>query len=118
MSNTMIMLKISKEINNSLAVSSDDGNKIFRIIVPMLRNGETLELDFEGIDIMTSAFLNAAIGQLYSEFKSEQLNSLLKLVNVADEDRSLIKKVIERAKEYFANKDDFGTSADNAIYGR
>lgn len=111
------LLKIYEEINNSLAVSSDDGDKLYQKIDSFIREGLVVELDFSGIDVMTSAFLNAAIGQLYNTYTSEQLNSQLKIVKVVNEDIPLIKKVIERAKEYFADKRGFEDSANQAFYG-
>ena len=112
-----VVLKIAKEINNSLAVSSDDGDELFHKINSLIQKKQVVELDFSGIDVMTSAFLNAAIGQLYNSFTSDQLNKQLKLVRVVKEDISLIKKVIERAKEYFANRKGFENSANQAFYG-
>jgi len=110
-------LVIKDIINGDTAVSTDDGDVVYKEIVAILELGKPVELDFSGINIMTTAFLNAAIGQLYSTFNSEQLNSLLKLVNVATDDRILFKKVIERAKEYFLHKKGFEDSANKAIYG-
>lgn len=110
-------LVIKDIIKGDTAVSTDDGDLVYQEIVAILKLGNPVELDFSGINIMTTAFLNAAIGQLYSAFTSEQLNSLLKLVNVAADDRILFKKVIERAKEYFQNKKGFEDSANKAIYG-
>jgi len=112
-----MVLIIKDIINGDTAVSTDDGDVVYQEIVAIIKQGEMVELDFSGINIMTTAFLNAAIGQLYSTFTSEQLNSLLKLVNVAVDDRILFKKVIERAKEYFQNKKGFEDSANRAIYG-
>lgn len=112
-----MILVIKDIIKGDIAVSTDDGDVVYQEIVAILKLGKPVELDFSGINIMTTAFLNAAIGQLYSAFTSEQLNSLLKLVNVAADDRILFKKVIERAKEYFQNKKGFEDSANKAIYG-
>jgi hypothetical protein len=112
-----MVLVIKDIIKGDTAVSTDDGDVVYKEIVAILELGKPVELDFSGINIMTTAFLNAAIGQLYSAFNSEQLNSLLKLVNVAADDRILFKKVIERAKEYFQNKKGFEDSANKAIYG-
>jgi len=117
MTNKILQLNVKDIIGRDTAVSSDDGETIFKKIDEHLKNGDTVELDFSGISLMTTAFLNTAIGQLYSIYNSNQLNSLLKLVNVAPEDTILFKKVIERAKEYFANKKGFEDSANTAIYG-
>ncbi|MCJ7448784.1 MAG: STAS-like domain-containing protein [Bacteroidales bacterium] len=110
-------LKIRDIINRETAVSSDDGEIVYNLIVNCIKNNCIAELDFSEITILTTAFLNSAIGQLYNTYSSDQLNNALKLKNVADEDRILFKKVIERAKEYFANKKGFEDSANKAIYG-
>lgn len=102
--------------NRDIAVSSDDGDLLFRKIDDLIKEKTIVELNFEGISLMTTAFLNSAIGQLYSKYTSEQLNTHLKLKNVAEDDRILFKKVIERAKEYFKNKKGFEDSADKAMY--
>lgn len=99
------------------AVSTDNGDLIYKKVIEIIEENNRVELDFKGITMMTTAFLNAAIGQLYSKYTGDQLNKLLKLNNVADDDKILFKKVIDRAKQYFANKKDFDESADTAIYG-
>ncbi len=117
MANKVKQLKISEIIDRDTAVSSDDGEIVLNQINECLKSGGTVELDFSEISLFTTAFLNSAIAPLYNSFTSEQLNNALKLKNVEEEDRILFKKVIERAKEYFANKKGFESSANNAIYG-
>ena len=69
-----------------------------------------LVLDFSNVDIMTTAFLNNAIGKLYKTFDKQQLNKLISMQNISDSDLILIKKVIERAKLTFTDelKEEFG----------
>lgn len=110
-------LKIKDIINRETAVSSDDGDFVFNQIVDCINGNSVAELDFSEITILTAAFLNSAIGQLYNTYSSEQLNNAISLKNVADEDKILFKKVIERAKEYFKNKKGFEDSANDALYG-
>ncbi len=113
----MIKLIVKDIINSDTAVSTDDGDKLFKHINSVLKENKIAQIDFSGIEMMTTAFLNAAIGQLYNHYNSEQLNKSLKLVNVASEDIILFKKVITRAKEFFSNKKRFENSANQAIYG-
>jgi hypothetical protein len=110
-------LIISDIINGTSAVSSDDGQLVYEKMEKALQNDKKVELDFKDIEILTTAFLNAAIGQLYSNHTSEELNSRLKVENVSQEDLTLFKKVIHRAKEYYTNPKGFEDSANNAIYG-
>lgn len=117
--NTMAHLIIKDIINSDLAVSTEKGNQVFELIESNLKANEQVILDFEGISVLITAFLNAAIGKLYANnsFTGDFLNSHLKLVNVESEDRVLFIDVIQRAKEYFANKDSFEKNSNDAIYG-
>lgn len=110
-------IKVFDVIKSDTAVSASDGNLVFIEIDKQISENNIVELDFSNIHILITAFLNAAIGQLYSKYEGDQLNKFLKLSNVADEDKILFKKVVERAKEYFANKKGFEDSANDVIYG-
>ncbi len=110
-------LKIKDIISRETAVSSDDGDIVYERIVDCIEGNCIAELDFSEITILTTAFLNSAIGQLYNNFSSSELNNAIILKNVADEDKILFKKVTERAREYFKNKKGFEDSANDVIYG-
>lgn len=103
---------IKKILNSSLAVTTESGERVYAAIIEPLIDNEAVILDFSGISIMTTAFLNAALGQLYStdHFTSEFLNDHLELINVQDEDKPLFTMVVERAKEYFRDKEEFKNS--------
>lgn len=110
-------LKVSDIIDSNFAVATEDGQKIYDHLNQLLSQKLEVLLDFSDIQILTTAFLNAAIGQLYSKFNTQQIQPFLKLINVMEEDRILFKKVIERAKEYFAEKEKSELNSDQAIYG-
>lgn len=112
-------LIIKDIIDGDIAVSTNDGEVVFNKIHDLFAKNLTVALDFKGINIMTTAFLNAAIGQLYSveKYSDDFLNNSLKFKNVAKEDRILFSEVVKRAKEYFKNKKGFEDSANTAIYG-
>ncbi|MFO3727286.1 STAS-like domain-containing protein [Butyricimonas muris] len=115
MKNEQIVLKISDLTALDIAVSSDEGDKIYNRIVRILSEYEVLVLDFQGIMLLTTAFLNAAIGQLYKDYSSEELSLRLKLMNVNDDDLPLFKKVTDRAKEYFNNADSFKRTTNEIL---
>jgi hypothetical protein len=117
MAEKVMNIKIKDFISSEKAVSSDDGDILFNAINDEIKIGIVVELDFSGITMMTTAFLNSAIGQLYSLYNSEKLNRSIQLLNVETEDKILFKKVIDRAKEFFADRKGFEDSANDAIYG-
>lgn len=115
----MSTIIIREIIKGDIAVSTSDGDLIHDLITDYLKKNETVTVDFEGISIMTTAFLNAAIGQLYSNptYSDDFLNKYLNLKNVAKEDRILFSEVVKRAKEYFRDKDRFEDSTNSIING-
>lgn len=110
-----ITIKIFQVVGSSVAVSSGKGDEIFKLIDKALQNELTVNIDFGDIKILTTAFLNAAIGQLYSKYKSEELIQSLNLLNISDSDKVLLKKVTDRAKEYFADKENIDEIIKEAI---
>ncbi len=101
------VIRIYDEVGGDSAISVDDGDALFKKIDSALSQDLNVVLDFQNINLIITAFLNAAIGQLYSKYTSEQLNEKLKLENIKPEDVHLFKKVIERAKEYFSDAEGF-----------
>jgi len=92
-------------VGNDAAVTSEDGEVLFERISKAFQNKKSVILDFNNIQLVTSTFLNAAIGQLYGTYEDSFVKQHLKQENMLPEDKHLLKKVIERAKDYFKNKD-------------
>ncbi len=113
------MIDIKDFINSGFAVSTDDGDKIFHMLNESFSKEEEVTLNFQGVTLMTTAFLNAAIGQLYgnNEYSSDFLNKNITLKNVQDQDVHLFSLVVKRAKEYFADKEGFEKNSNDSIYG-
>lgn len=105
----MKSLKVRELLGSNIAVATDAGDKVFKNLISLFEQDTKVALDFEGVTIITTAFLNAAIGQLYSQEKFDRnfLNDSLKLINISPEDKPLFTMVVERAKEYFADKQKF-----------
>lgn len=87
-----------------LCVSAEDGQLIHDKIAPLVKEGKQLSVSFERVETIISAFLNAAIGQLYGEFTEEQIRSCLSVRDMSHEDLFLLQRVVENAKSYFRNR--------------
>ena len=86
-----------------LCISTEDGELLRERIAAAFASGETVELDFQEIDVLASPFLNAGIGSLLRDFKPAELNKRLVLHNLSPEHDDLIRRVIANAREYFTN---------------
>ena len=110
-------IKVYDEVGGAVAVSSEEGDKLHTKISRALSEKLDVIIDFMNIEILTTAFLNAAIGQLYAEYSGDELNTKLKIENVSPEDSSLFAKVVKRAKEYFLNKEEFENTVNESLNG-
>jgi len=100
-------MSIFEVVGSSLCVASSDGQKVFDRLAPALKAQRRVTLSFHNVTTLTSAFLNAAIGQLYGTFSGEQIRSQLKVENMEQEDLALLKRVVDTAKLYFKDPQRF-----------
>lgn len=99
--NNPIIVRVFDIVGGPLGVSADDGQRVHDKIAPLLREGQKVELSFEQVETLISAFLNAAIGQLYGEFQEERIRELLSVRDMDADDLEVLKRVVENAKAYF-----------------
>lgn len=85
-------------------ITLEDGQKIFDMIHPELLAGKAVEINFENIKVFASPFFNSAIGRLLKDVKPGDLNRLLKITNLVPPGLTVLKRVIENSKEYYANE--------------
>ena len=102
MSNPVIV-RVFDVVGSPLCVSAEDGQRVFDKIAPLLRDGNKVLLSFAQVETLISAFLNAAIGQLYGEFSEERIRELFNVQDMSSEDIGTLKLVIDNAKVYFSN---------------
>ncbi len=102
-----ITISIFEVVGGPLCVASDDGQRVYDRIAAAFRQGRTVALMFREVSTLTSAFLNAAVGQLYGQFSEAQIRSMLKVQDIEPDDLGLLKRVVETAKSYFRDPQKF-----------
>lgn len=110
-----IRISIYEVVGSSLCVASDDGQKVFERLSIAFKTDRNVVLSFLNVTTLTSAFLNAAIGQLYGQFSEEKIRALLKVEDAEQEDLALLKRVVDNAKLYFKNKDRYNRAFQEAL---
>lgn len=102
-----IIVRVFDVVGGGLCVSADDGQAVHDKIVSLLRDDRKVAVSFEKVETLISAFLNAAIGQLYGEFPEDKIRTLLSVREMSQEDLALLKRVVDNAKLYFQNRKQF-----------
>ena len=102
-----IRIKITDAIGSNLGVSSEDGGAVFEKLNTALETDRPVELDFSGIEMVISAFLNAAIGRLVEHRTIAEINKRIVITHIGEDDRELITRVLENAVRYYEAPDRF-----------
>jgi hypothetical protein len=101
----VVQLRITEIIGSSICVSVEDATRLHDAIVDSFKRGDAVSLSFAGIGRLTTAFLNAAIGQLYNEYSEDQVRAqLLPPRDATPVQLELLKKVVDNAKRFFADQ--------------
>ncbi|OIQ23723.1 MAG: hypothetical protein BM562_18530 [Alphaproteobacteria bacterium MedPE-SWcel] len=100
-------VKISQIIGSGYCVSASDGKLVYEVITQHIEKGDRVAISFENATRLTTAFLNAAVGQLYGEYTPEKVRaSLAPPLGAEPWQLARLKVVVERAKAFFEKPDE------------
>lgn len=89
------------ELVGENAVSMDSGRAVYDRIHDPIKRGESVTLDFEGVEIFATPFFNASIGLLLGDVELPQLLERLKIQNISEVGRQLLNHVIANALTFY-----------------
>jgi len=100
-----MVINIFNTVGNAYCVDVEDGNRVYELIKKALDDKNYVKLNFQNVEVLTSAFLNTAVGQLYRDFDEQTVKKYLSVQNMLPEDQVLLKRVTSTAKFYYKNPD-------------
>lgn len=110
-----IKVNLAEVVGSPFCVSVEDGNKVNAQIAAAFDKNSVVEVSFAGVTRLTTAFLNAAIGQLYNEYSDEKVRKLISIINTTQEDLRLLQKVIENAKIFFRDREKYRSAVKDVL---
>ncbi|GAA6617408.1 STAS-like domain-containing protein [Scytonema sp. NUACC26] len=72
-------------------ITPGDGQRVYDLVHPELLADLPVELDFAGVEIFASPFFNFAIGQLLRDIPPSHLKRLLKVSNLNQVGKQILK---------------------------
>jgi len=96
-----ITINVFNTVGNSFCVEADDGQKVYELIKKALSESKKVKISFQNIEMLTSAFLNTAVGQLYRDFNEEEIKQKLSVDQMQNDDKTLLKRVTNTAKLFY-----------------
>lgn len=93
-----------KDMIGPRCIIKEDGQRVYDAIHDVLISGNTVILDFSGVNQFASPFFNFAIGQLLKDIKETDLRRLLQIENLNETGTMVVERVIENAAKYHSDK--------------
>jgi hypothetical protein len=108
-------LSIYQIVGNEICVEADDGVKVYDKIKVFLVQKKPVILSFLNVKMLTSAFLNTAIGQLYKDNSENDIKSLLSVKDLSSDYVQLLERVVKNAKQFYENPEKMEKSIQEAL---
>jgi predicted DNA-binding protein with PD1-like motif len=110
-----IAINVMSTIGDVYGVEAEDGQKVFDLIKKAFEQKHNVVLSFLNIEMLTTAFLNTAVGQLYKDYSEEMVKQNLRVENISESGKVMLKRVVDTAKMYYKNPDALQRSIDNIL---
>ena len=79
--------------------SVDDGQVFFKKVYPEIKEGMSVKIDFEGVELILTPFLHHSIGRLLEYFGKETVMEKLILCNISRDHLKHINNYIDRTEQ-------------------
>ncbi|WP_149554531.1 STAS-like domain-containing protein [Treponema pectinovorum] len=99
----LIKKSVYQIVGSEICVEADDGKKVYDVICEFIRQKQPFVLSFLNVTMLTSAFLNTAIGLLYKDFSEEDIKKYLSVDDIDPTDAVLLKRVVNTAKLFYSD---------------
>ena len=73
-------INVADLIRTPLCISAEKGQEVFDEVERFLKDGGNVSIDFDGVTMLISLFLNVAIGQLYGSFSEDEIRTKLQVM--------------------------------------
>jgi len=110
-----LTINIVNTVGNSFCVEAEDGQRVYELIKKVFLEKRKVTLSFLNVEMLTTAFLNTAIGQLYRDFSEELIKENLKVENLTQSGLVSLKRVIDTAKLYYKDPDAMQRSINDIL---
>ena len=108
-------INIVNVIGDTYGVEAGDGQKVYELIKKAFDQKHKVVLSFQNMSMLTTAFLNTAVGQLYKDYEQTTIRGLLQLDGLSDSGKVSLKRVVEAAKKFYNDPEALQKSIDDIL---
>lgn len=107
-----ITISIVNTIGDVFGVEAEDGQKVYALITKAFADKKKVTLSFQNIEMLTTAFLNTAVGLLYKDFPESFIKENLSVSNISESGKVALKRVVDTAKLFYKDPEALKRSID------
>ncbi|MDR0802320.1 STAS-like domain-containing protein [Fluviicola sp.] len=108
-------INIVNTIGDLFGVEAEDGQKVYELVRKAFENDHKVILSFVNIEMLTTAFLNTAIGQLYKDYSESYIKEHLQVTDMSDSGKVALKRVVDTAKLFYSDPDALERSINDLL---
>src|SRR5690606_30575270 len=108
-------INIVNTIGGVLGVEADVSKKVYNLILKAFKDKKKVILSFQNIEMLTTAFLNTAVGQLYKDHSESFIKENLTASEISESGKVALKRVVDTAKLYYKDPDAMQRSIDDIL---
>jgi len=99
-----LKISVADVIGETICISVKDSEKLYNAMGEGLLSNDLLEVSFAGIDLIITAFLHEAVGQLLEKFSKMDIQRRIRFTNLEPDDERDIQLVITHAVDRYSNR--------------
>ena len=110
-----VTIRVYNVIGGSLCSDPDDGEKVYALVEKVLKENKKVVLSFKNIELVTTAFLNVAVGQLYRNYDKTFIEAHLSTTELDEIDTARLQDVKDTAKLFYEDPERLQRSIDEIL---
>ncbi|MBC2711118.1 MAG: STAS-like domain-containing protein [Desulfosarcina sp.] len=99
------VIRVTDVVGDSRCIRVEDGQHLYKRIVPLIRQGKHVAVSFDGVEMMIPPFISSAFGRLHGEFTKSRIRSKLSLIDISSNYLNVFQRTMEWAEFYYENPD-------------
>ncbi|MBR6061005.1 MAG: STAS-like domain-containing protein [Spirochaetales bacterium] len=99
----IIAINVYQIIGKELCIEAADGKIVYNVLEKYIESDQKVTVSFQNITLITSSFLNNAVGLLLKNNTEEKIRELIEFKDLQPADKILMDHVIENAKLYYSD---------------
>lgn len=100
-----VEVSVFETVGSRSCVASSDGQKVYDRLSKILKKGLSARVSFRNVKDLNTAFLNSAIGQLYGDFKEEEIRGSINIEDMDEAKRERLSRVKIGAKRFYQDRE-------------